>query len=189
MTINPSEAATSLQEIAAVEQRTREAAYYGGVGLIFVMWGVLIACGYAIGWYAPRTAGPSWLGINALGCLLTAAIVGWRLRQRSREARNWRLVWAMLVVAVFGAVWTHLLGPIVPARLIESFEASLFLLCMILAGIWIGRAFIVIGFIGLVLIAAAAFQAEPWLTAGMAAVQSGTYIVGGLWLYNHGVSR
>lgn len=189
MTITPGDAATALQDIAAVERRTREAVYYGGAGLIFVMWGVLIACGYAIAWYAPETAGTSWLAIDALGCLLTAAVVGWRLRERSREARSWRLVRAMLVVAVFGAVWSHLLGPIVPARLIESFEASLFLLCMILAGIWIGRAFIVLGFAGLALITAAAFQAEPWLTVGMAAVQSGTYIVGGLWLYNRGVSR
>ena len=189
MTIEPGEAASTLRDIAAVERRTREAAYYGGTGLIFVMWGVLIACGYAIGWFAPKTAGTSWLGINALGCLLTAAIVGGRLGKRSREASNWRLVGAMLAVAVYGAVWTHLLGPSVPVHLIESFEASLFLLCMILAGIWIGRGFIVLGLAGLALITAAAFQAEPWLTASMAAVQSGTYIIGGLWLYHHGVTR
>jgi hypothetical protein len=189
MTINPNDAAASLQEIAAVEHRTRQAFFYAGSSAIFIMWGVLIACGYAVGWYAPETAGTSWLGINALGCILTAAIVGWRFRERSREARTWRLVWAMLVVMVFGEVWTHLLGPIVPTRLIESFGASLFLLCMILAGIWIGRAFIVLGSVGLALITAAAFQAEPWLTIGMAVVQSGTYIIGGLWLHKHGATQ
>ena len=45
MTIDPSEAANSLQDIATVERRTREAVFYAGSSTIFIMWGMLVACG------------------------------------------------------------------------------------------------------------------------------------------------
>ena len=65
MTIDPSEAATSLRDIAAVEQRTREAMFYGGSSTIFIMWGVLVACGHALAGFYPRSAGITWLAVSS----------------------------------------------------------------------------------------------------------------------------
>ena len=56
MTIDPSDAATSLQDIAAVERRTREAVFYAGSSTIFIMWGALVACGYGLSELYPRSA-------------------------------------------------------------------------------------------------------------------------------------
>jgi hypothetical protein len=70
-----------------------------------------------------------------------------------------------------------------------AFQPSLFLLGMILFGLWLGRFFVVLGLVGLALIGIGYFQSEPWLRLWMAAVESGTLILGGVWLARNGVPR
>ena len=187
MTIDPSEAATSLQHIETVERRTREALFYAGSSAIFIMWGFLVACGYGLTEFYPRSARTTWLVVSAVGCAATALIIA--VRMRSRAARDWRIVWAMVALTVYGATWSYLLGPIIPRPMIYAFQPSLFLLGMILAGLWLGRVFVVLGVAGIMLMLIGYFQAEPWLRVWMAAVQSGTLILCGVWLHRNGVPR
>jgi len=189
MSIDPSEAATSLHDIATVERRTREAVFYAGSSTIFVMWGVLVACGYGLTEFYPRSAGIIWLAVSAVGCAATAAIIALRMRSRPCEARDWRLIWALLALVVYGAAWSQLLGPVVPRPMMYAFQPSLFMLGMILAGLWLGRFFVILGLAGIGLMLVGSLQAEPWLRLWMAAVQSGTLMLGGVWLYRHGVAR
>jgi hypothetical protein len=189
MTIDPNEAATSLEEIATVERKTREAVFYAGSSAIFIMWGVLVAFGYGITELYPRSAGTIWLAITAIGCGLTAAVIAIRMRARPRVARDWRLIWAMFALAAFGAAWSYLLAPVVPRQLMYGFQPSLFMLGIILAGLWLGRFFVVLGVVGIALIVLGYLQPEPWLRLWMAAVQSGTLIAGGLWLGRSGVRQ
>src|SRR5215470_14632417 len=187
MTIGPNEAASSLRDIALVERRTREALFYAGSSTIFIMWGILVAGGYGFTELYPHSARITWLAVTALGCVGTASIIAMRRRARPQESRNWRIVWAMAALAAFGAAWSYLLGPIVPRPLMYSFQPTLFLLGIILAGLWLGRFFVVIGLVGIALIALGHLLAEPWLRLWMAAVMSGTLIVGGIWLGRSGV--
>jgi hypothetical protein len=60
---------------------------------------------------------------------------------------------------------------------------------MILAGLWLGRFFLVLGLVGIALMVIGYFQPEPWFRLWMAAVQSGTLILGGVWLARNDVSR
>jgi hypothetical protein len=189
MTIDPSEAATSLEEIATVERRTREAVFYARSSAMFMMWGVLVAGGYGFTELYPRSARLIWLAVTAVGCAATAAIIAVRMRTRPRATRDWRLIWAMVALAAFGAAWSYLLSPVVPRQMMYGFQPSLFLLGIILAGLWLGRFFVVLGFVGLLLIAVGYLQPEPWLRLWMAAVQSGTLILGGLWLGRSGVRQ
>jgi hypothetical protein len=189
MTIDPNEAATSLKDIALVERRTREALFYGGSSQIFIMWGLLVAGGYGVTELYRHSAWIIWLAIVAAGCAATALIVAIRRRACQEEARDWRLIWAIAVLAAFGAVWSYLLGPVVPGRLMYAFQPTLFLLGIILAGLWLGRFFVILGLIGIALIAVGYLQSEPWLRLWMAAVESGTLIVGGIWLGRSGVAR
>lgn len=189
MTIDQSEAATSLQDIATVERRTREAVFYAGSSAIFIMWGVLVACGYGLTELYPRSARVTWVFISTLGCAATALIVVLRMRARPRETRDWRVIWAMIALTAFSAAWSYLLGPIVPRQMMYAFQPSLFLLGLILAGLWLGRFFIVLGLVGIAFIVIGYLQAEPWLRLWMAAVQSGTFILGGVWLGKNGVPR
>jgi hypothetical protein len=189
MTIDPGEAASSLHDIAAVERRTREALFYGGCGAIFILWGVLVACGYALTEFIPRSARFIWPGVTVVGCVATALIVGMRMRGRACEARDWRIVWAMAAFAAFGVVWAYLLGPVVPRPMMYAFQPSLFLLGMILAGLWVGRLLMVLGLVGIALILAGYFVPEPWLRLWMGVVESGTLVVGGIWISRQGLSR
>ena len=189
MTIDPSDAATSLQDIAAVERRTREAVFYAGSSTIFIMWGALVACGYGLSELYPRSASITWLAVIAAGCAATAVIIALRARARGAEVRDWRLIWAMLALAIYGAAWSYLLGPVVPRPMMYAFQPSLFMLGMILAGLWLGRFFVVLGLAGIALTLIGYSQAEPWLRLWMAVAQSGTLVLGGVWLHRHGVAR
>ena len=77
--------------------------------------------------FYPRSAGIIWLAVTATGCAATALIVAMRTRARPREARDWRLIWALAALATFGAVWSYLLGPVVPRPMMYAFQPSLFL--------------------------------------------------------------
>jgi hypothetical protein len=187
MSIDPREATASLNDIADVERRTRQAIFYFGSSTIFIMWGLLVVCGYAIAAWQPRSARISWLVVTLAGCALTALLIAWRTRSSPR--RDWRLVWAAIALIAFGSIWSYVLGPIVPPRVIYAFQPSLVMLGMVLAGLWLGRFFVGLGLVGAALIAAADLQAEPWLALSMAAVQSLTLVIGGLWLRRIGVAR
>jgi len=189
MTLESLEAIASLQDIAAIEKRTREALCYSGSSAIFITWGLLVACGYAAAEWQPRSAGSIWLGVSAVGCVLTALIVVLRLRTRPAEARDWRIIWAMMALIAYGAGWAWVLGPVVPRHFMYAFQPSLVMLGMILAGLWVGRFFITLGVIGLALIVIGEFHGEPWLRLWMAVAQSGTLIVGGVWLRRIGIAR
>ena len=189
MTMEPKEAAASLRHIATVEQRTREAVFYGGSSTIFIMWGLLVACGYALAELYPKSASTAWLVVLAAGCAATALIIGVRTRACPHEARDWRIVWAMIALTVYGATWSSLLGPTVPRSLLYGFQPSLFLLGLILAGLWLGRVFIVLGLAGIALMLVGYLQPEPWFRVWMAVGQSGTLILGGIWLHRTGVPR
>jgi len=189
MTLEPREALASLQDIAAVEKRTREALCYSGSSTIFILWGVLVACGYAASIWQPAQARTIWLAVSAIGCIATVALVAARRRAQPREVRDWRIIWAMVALMAFGAGWSYVLGPVVPRHLMYAFQPSLVMLGMILAGLWIGRFFVTLGLAGLVLILLGETQSEPWLRVWMAAAQSGTLILGGLWLRRIGIAR
>jgi hypothetical protein len=189
MSLESREALASLNEIADVERRTRAALCYSGSSAIFILWGVLVACGYALAEWHPGAARTTWLAVSAVGCVLTVAIIALRLRGRASEARDWRIIWAMVALVAFGAGWSYVLGPVVPRHLIYAFQPSLMLLGIVLAGLWLGRFFVILGLAGLALIFVGEFQGEPWLRFWMAAVQSGTLIAGGLWLRRIGVTQ
>ncbi len=189
MTIDPTEAATSLQDIATVERRTREAMFYTGSSAIFIMWGVLVACGYGLTELAPHSAGIIWLLISSLGCAATVVIVAVRMHARPSESRDWRIIWAMIAMTAFGAAWSFVLGPVVPRQMMYAFQPSLFLLGLMLVGLWLGRFFGILGLVGIVLIGIGYLQAEPWLRLWMVAVQSGTLILGGVWLGRSGMPQ
>ena len=189
MTVESREALASLQDIAEVERRTREALCYSGSSTIFILWGVLVACGYGVTAWQPGWARTAWLAISVLGCAATALIVAARMRTRPREARDWRIISALIALMIFGAAWTWALGPVIPRHLMYAFQPSLVMLGMILAGLWVGRFFVGLGVAGLALILIGETQSEPWLRLWMAVAQSGTLVLGGLWLRRIGIAR
>ena len=181
MTIDPQQAAAALGEIAGVEQRTRRVLVYGQVGLIMMLWGVLDALGYVSEHFQPRHAARIWLAVNGIGLLATVVLTRLGPRLDGAAARGRLVIWALLVLIGYGLVWSLLLGNFTPRQL-GAFWSTLFMCGYVLLGLWLGRAFIVLGLAVTALTLIGYFWLGPWFQLWMAAVDGGGLILGGLWL-------
>ena len=180
MTIDPHEAASSLEDIASIQRRMREALFYGGSSGILITWGIVCAMGYVITQFWPLRAGLAWLLLDAFG-LVCVVILSTR-RQRVRRGRvDWRLSAAIVITVGFGLFWQWLLGN-GQWREISVFWATLIMFAYILAGLWVGRFFIVCGAVVSALTMVGYFWSGRWFELWMAAVFGGSLILGGLWL-------
>ena len=180
MSIDPREAANSLDDIAVIERRMREALFYGGSSDILIIWGVLCAIGHTITQFRPFNANLAWLLLDASGVVSLVVIGARRARQRRREW-DWRFTTGILVTVAFGLLWQWLLGN-TQWREISVFWATLIMFTYILAGLWVGRFFIICGVVVTVLTLAAYFWSGAWFELWMAVVFGGSLVLGGLWL-------
>jgi Kef-type K+ transport system membrane component KefB len=187
MTSEQQSAAASLSEIARVERRTREAVIYGGASAVLIMWGVLTAASYVFGHFQPHHAGIAWLVMDATGIVGSAFIVLGRAVTPDHRIWAWRLICAQLVLILYGAIWVVLLGPF-DGRRLDAFWPILFMLGYVMAGIWVGRFFIICGAIVTALTVAGYLWSGPWFQLWMAAIEGTALISGGLWLRRVGAA-
>jgi hypothetical protein len=187
MTFEQQNAAASLSEIARVERRTREAVIYAGASAILIMWGVLTAAGYVFDHFEPHHAGRAWLVIDATGIVGAALMVLRRELTPDQRIWAWRLVSAQLVLIIYGAIWLVVLGPF-DGRKLDAFWPILFMLGYVIAGLWIGRFFVVCGATVTALTVAGYLWSGPWFDLWMAAIEGTALISGGLWLRRVGAA-
>jgi hypothetical protein len=180
MTIDPREAASSLDDIAGIERRMREALFYGGSSNILIAWGIICAIGHCITQFSPRNAGLAWLLLDAVGVAAAVVISVRRARQRRRDW-NWRFAAGITVTVAFGLLWQWLLGD-GQWREVSAFWATLIMFTYILAGLWVGRFFVVCGIVVTALTLVGYFWSGAWFELWMAAVFGGSLVAGGLWL-------
>jgi hypothetical protein len=181
MSLDRKEAAASLDDIAAIERRTRETLFYGGASEIFLLWGVLTAAGHLLTWFAPRHAALVWGAIDIGGFLVTVAIVARRLPRSQWRGAGRRWVACYVAFLVYGAIFVAELWPMA-ARQQQVFWPTLVMFSYVLAGIWIGRFFLYVGAAATALILIGYFFVGDLLPLWLAAVQGGGLIAGGLWL-------
>jgi hypothetical protein len=189
MTEDRDSAAASLSDIESAERRTFEAVFYGISSSILVLWGVATAAGYVFTHFFPRHAYQAWPIIDALGFVVMLAILrrkGIPLTPKQRKL-GWRLVSALIALIVFGIFVVLLLGPF-DGRRLNAFWPMLFTLGYVLAGIWVGRFFILCGGAIALLTMAGYWWSGPWYSLWMAAVNGGALILGGWWLRRRGAS-
>jgi hypothetical protein len=186
MTVDRDDAAASLREIASVERRTREALVYAASSSILIMWGVLVTIGYALNHLYPRQAGTTWLVINIFGlgvCVFARLVVG---RANPQSVWDRRITYALLVLVAYGVVWSILLAPF-GGREMGAFWPTLFMFGYVVAGLWLGRFFIICGATVTALTLIGFFWLGPWFYLWMAIVSGGGLIAGGLWLRRVGL--
>ncbi len=182
MSIDPRDAAAALSDIAAVERRTREAVIYAGSSPMLMLWGVLCAVGYSFQYLNPLEARPAWIAIAAIGIAATAAIRRWRRRPLLGGAElGLRLFYAQLALLGFGALFMLVLWPL-GARQISAFWPMLVMLGHVLAGVWVGRFFALLGLAVTALILVGYFWIGAWFPLWMAAVVGGGLFASGWWL-------
>lgn len=180
MTLDRDEAAASLSDIASVERRTREAVAYARSSTILILWGVLCVLGYVFQYFRPLEARPAWIAVAIAGFLGTFISGHWR-RSRHRSAIGQSLLYAQLALVGYGLILLVLLWPVAPRQL-SAFWPTLIMLGFVLAGLWLGRFFILCGLAVTALTLAGYFWSGAWFPLWMAAVNGGGLLLGGLWL-------
>jgi hypothetical protein len=182
MTLDPKEAAASLDDIAAIERRTRETLYYGRVADVFLLWGVLTVGGHLLNWFVPSSLAWAWPIIDVGGFIATVAIVAWKFPAMRRGGGvGWRWIGSYLSVLAFGAIVTIELSPLT-ARQQQVFWPTLVMFSYVLAGFWVGRFFLYLGLVVIALVLIGYYLSGAWFTLWLAFVFGGGLIAGALWL-------
>lgn len=183
MTIDPNEAASSLNDIASVERRTRQTLVYARSSASLILWGLLVGAGYIISFFEPALRYRHWIAITILGFGCSFLI---HRRRRAADAHRDSnlgelLLYTELVVIGFGFVILLLFWPVAPRQL-ATFWPILFMLGYVIGGLWLGRFYIYCGLTVTALTLAGYFWSGPWFLPWMAVVNGGGLIAGGLWL-------
>ena len=186
MAIDHDKAANSLSEIAKVESRTRQAVYDWVASDFLIMWGLLTAAGFVVEYVAPRYAWFDWGAVTGVGILGSVALYRRQARRARRAPREWQMSYAMLAVLGFGLLLMVYYGDPTP-RQISAYWPTLFMMGYVVAGLWVGRFFIVCGLTVAALILAGYFWAGDWFYLWMALVHGGGLVAGGLYLRRVGV--
>jgi hypothetical protein len=188
MTLDRAAAASSLAAIEQTEQRTSRAIFYGIASAFLILWGVVTAVGYVATQAYPRQAAWTWPVLTVFGYAVTLVLV---LRQRTimtpvQRLLGWRLILAQVALIGFGVLVAVVLGPF-SGRQFNAFWPLVFMLGYVLAGIWVGRFFILCGVAVALLTVAGFWWSGTWFPLWMAVVNGGSLILGGLWLRRQGV--
>ncbi|WP_022720149.1 hypothetical protein [Rhodopseudomonas sp. B29] len=177
--IDAKQAAEALSDIEAIVRRVRQSRIYDLTSLILMQWGALVLAGYIVSYLWPRAAGWVWIAVNVVGVAGTFA-VGTLVRRRSAVGFDARIPLALLLFLAFGYLNCYLghFGP----RELGVFWPIYFMTVYSIAGLWVGRAFVIIGVAIIALTLIGDVFVGDWFELWMAAVNGGGLILGGLWM-------
>ena len=180
--IDAKEAASVLSDIEDISRRVRQSRIYDLASQIMIMWGVLIVGANLANWASPRHGGAIWIGVDTLGLLGTIVLGMFGHRRTGVRRFDPRRLAAFLLFFAFGFFCSCTLGHFGP-RQMDAFWPIYFMLFYVLAGLWVGHAFVVIGLsitaltlIGYFFVEGSAFPL--W----MAVANGGGLVLGGLWM-------
>jgi hypothetical protein len=178
--IDSREASEALSDINEIAQRVRQSTIYNLASLMMILWGVLVFAGNIGSSQWPRLAGYIWLAVYAAGIAGSSILSAMDHPRTGIRSFDIRMLVAFLLFIVFG-IFTNWLGHFSPRQL-GTFWALYFMLVYIIAGLWFGRAFVVIGIGVTVLALAGYFFIGAWFEPWMAVVNGGGLVLGGLWM-------
>jgi hypothetical protein len=180
--IGPEEAAQALSDIEQIVQRVRQSRIYDIASQIMIAAGVLVLAGNIANYVSPRHSAYIWITVNVLSVASVAALATMGGRQVGVQAFDFRMLAAFLLFYAFGILCCGVLGHYGPREL-GAFWPIYFMLFYCIAGLWFGRAFIIIGLGIIVLTLIGYFFVEGFaFLLWMAAVNGGGLIFSGLWM-------
>jgi hypothetical protein len=180
-TIDPKEAAQALNDIEQIVQRVRQSRIYDIASQIMIAAGVLVLAGNVANFLTPRHANYIWITVNVLNVATAAALSTMGGRQIGVRF-DFRMLAAFVLFFAFGILCSGVFGHYGP-REMGAFWPIYFMLFYCIAGLWFGRAFIIIGLGIIVLTLIGYFFVEgAAFLLWMAAVNGGGLILSGLWM-------
>ncbi|HEY1722679.1 MAG TPA: hypothetical protein VGG27_15650 [Magnetospirillaceae bacterium] len=188
MSIDPQTAASSLSDVERVEQRTREAVWYFGASTFLFWWGGISTIGNVFEHFEPLYAAKAWAVLTVLAFIGSFVIARSRRHSDERRRADNRILYAQLILVVFGLLWTQVLGTI-GYRELDAFWPTLWMFGFMIAGLWVGRFFVWCGMSVTLLTIAGYYWAGNWFEIWMAVLNGAALIGGGFWLRRIGVAR
>jgi hypothetical protein len=179
--IDSQQASQALAEIDEMARRVRQSRIYNLASLMLIMWGALVFAGYLGSFLLPRYAGYFWLALNAAGVAGSFAISALGYPKTGLRTFDFRTLIAFLLFFAFGFLCTTVLGHFTP-RQMGAFWPIYFMLLYIIAGLWVGHAFVAIGLGISALALVGYFWVGDWFALWMAFVDGGGLLLGGLWM-------
>jgi hypothetical protein len=180
MNIDPPTATAALDDIERIVQRVKQSQIYRNAALIMILWGVIIACANVSAYLAPQAARSIWIGAQGLGAVATIGVS--MLRPQPRAHGGGRILAAALLLFFgYGVLWSVVLGHLGP-REMNAFWPTLFMFGYALAGLWFGRAFILLGLTITALTLAGYVWIGPAFELYLALVNGGGMALCGLWM-------
>jgi hypothetical protein len=179
--IDIQQASEALAEINEMTRRVRQSRIYNLASLMLVMWGALVFAGYLGSFLLPRYAGYFWIALNLAGVAGSFAISAVGYPRTGIRTFDVRMLIAFLLYFAFGFLCTSVLGQFTP-RQMGAFWPIYFMLLYIIAGLWMGHAFVAIGLGISALALVGYFFIGDWFDLWMAFVDGGGLMLGGLWM-------
>jgi len=179
--IDSREASAALSDIEDLGRRVRQSQMYRRVSSILILWGIAIFAGYFAMFFAPSAARLIWPVVYVVATVGTIVIATLMARREGGKTSDMRALGAFAAFIAFGYVWSVNIGNFSPRQL-GAFWSSFFMLPYVLAGLWLGRAFVAIGLIVTTLTLIGYFFAKDWFDLWMAFVNGGGILIGGLWM-------
>jgi hypothetical protein len=179
--IDRQEAASALSDIDSIVRRVRQSRIYTTASMILIMWGVLVFLGYCASYLRLREADLVWIAISLLG--IAGSFVLGRFNRARHGVRTFdlRALAAVALFVAFGLFCSVGLGHFTP-RQMGTFWPIYVMLFYSIAGLWFGRAFVVIGLSVTALTLIGYFFLGNAFDLWMAFVDGGGLLLGGLWM-------
>ncbi len=178
MHIDAKSAEASLADINLIVGRLKQSSFYRGASTLMMVWGGLVAFGYIACYFLAPDAPLIWIAVNIVGVLATIA-TGLQYRRGGMDF-DWRIVMAIFLFFALGLICSrmgHFGG-----REYNAFWPILFMFGYALAGLWLGRVFILLGVSIAALTFAGYLWVERWFELYLAVVDGGGLILAGLWM-------
>jgi hypothetical protein len=177
MSLTPDQAAQALSDIETARARTRVAMNYRDGGLHLIAWGALIMAGHVMTEIAPEFAGVVWISVNAAG-FAASLILGFLHRAKGGQGRPA----ALLAIGLALCFATELIVPQATGRQISVVWALHAGAAYMIAGLWLGRAYLMLGAAVVTLSLFGYFAVDAHFNLWMGAVFGGSVLASGLWM-------
>jgi hypothetical protein len=180
MTVSSAQARASLDDIERTVQRVKQSAIYRNASALLILWGAIVAVSYVVCNFIPQSAAMVWVISQTAGVVATV-VLGARFARDQEHRVDFRIGVVLLLFFGFGLLWSQVFGQFSP-RGLNAFWATLFMFGYAVAGIWFGRAFVLLGLAITALTVVGYLWVGAWFNLYMALVDGGGLMLCGLWM-------
>lgn len=173
----------ALADVAQTELRTKQFLGYWRAAPYVQLWGVIWFAAYFASYFYPQHLSDFWLIGDAIGVI--GSVLLSRQRSESTSANRAKGAWAFAIIFGFGILVSNLIGN--KPNAISVFWSSLFMAAYMIAGLWIGVRWIILGATVLMLTLLSYAYLDQAFPLAMAFLAGGSLILGGSWLKRAGV--